>query len=166
MNIYSLSYTINSDALLSTMFFMILGVFFASSYTIFIKKFRGEFVLSLIDARAFDKSSAKSLSELGLDNGFLRRISINTKFLFSPDYYVVEVIEDIKSSENSETKEETKVKTLKYYVNEDFIPRLEAKYGNAGITIVQLIITIIAFFAVALILATVVPDFFEMFDAF
>ena len=140
----SLSYAISSEVLSSTMFFMILGIFLASAYTMFIKKFRGEFVLALINECAFDKDSAKSLSELGIKKSFLTSLFISKEFSFSPDYYVTE--------------------DGKYYINEEHIERLEAKYGNSGITIVQLIITIIAFFAVALFLAAFVPDVFDMFN--
>lgn len=143
MNIYSLSFSLDSDELLSTMLFMILGIFIASAYTVFIKKFRGEFVLALIEASAFDEASAKSLSDLGMEKGFIRKLTINTNFFFSPDYFTV----------NGETN--------KYYVNKDSISRLESKYGNSGITLVQLLITLIAFFAVALVLATIVPEILE-----
>ncbi len=149
----ALSVAVNSEALGSTMVYLILGILFASVYTMLIKRFRGEFVLSLINSKAFDEASAKSISDLGIECNSFRRFIINTKFFFSPDYYVV-----YGNEEASEEKEE------RYYVNEDSIEKLESKYGNSGITFIQLFITIIAFFAVALVIATVVPDILNMFD--
>ncbi len=146
MYTYSLSFSLNGDKLLSTMLFMMLGIFLASAYTVFIKKYRGEFVIALISAEAFDEKSAKSISDLGIKKDFLRKLAITKRFSFSPDYFILEG------------------ETPKYYVNKDFIPRLEAKYGNSGITFVHLLITIIAFLAVALILATAVPEFLNMFN--
>jgi DNA-directed RNA polymerase subunit N (RpoN/RPB10) len=145
MYTYLLSFSINKDELLSTMVFMILGIVLASAYTVFIKKYRGEFVLALIESAAFDEESAKSLDDLGINKGLFRRMAKNTKFFFSPDYYIIDG------------------DPIKYYVNKDSVSKLEAKYGNTGITFVQLLITIIAFFSVALILATVVPDLLNMF---
>jgi hypothetical protein len=142
---YSLSFSLDKDMLLSTMLLMMLGIIIASAYTIFIKKYLGEFVLALIDAEAFDKESAKSISDLKIKKGFLRNLVIKKRFSFSPDYFIVEGDEK------------------KYYVNKDYISRLRAKYGNSNITFVHLLITIIAFLAVALILATAVPEFLNMF---
>ena len=143
---YALSFSVDSEQLLSTMLFLILGIFIASAYTTFIKKFRGEFVLFLIESEAFDEASAKTLGDFGMEKSFLRKLAINTRFSFSPDYFIVE----------GEEK--------KYYVNKEQTSKLEAKYGNAGITIVQLFITLIAFFFVALILSSVIPDFLNMFN--
>ena len=150
----ALSIAVNSEALGSTMVYLILGILFASGYTMLIKRFRGEFVLSLIDSKAFDEASAKSISDLGIECNSFRRFIIKTKFFFSPDYYVVYGNEEKASEEKEE----------RYYVNEDSIEKLESKYSNSGITFIQLFITIIAFFAVALVIATVVPDILNMFD--
>ncbi len=143
---YSLSFSINSEALLSTMLLMMLGIFLASAYTVFIKKYRGEFVLALIAAGAFDEDSAKSIADLKIKQGFLRNLVIKKRFSFSPDYYVIEG------------------EIPKYYVNKEYISRLEAKYGNSNITFVHLLITVIAFLAVALILATAVPEILNLFN--
>ncbi len=151
-NIASLSIYSDSEKLGTTVLFLILGVILASAYTAFIKKFRGEFVLALIESEAFDEKSAKSLSELGIKNSFFRKISIETKFFFSPDYF--EVI-----SSKSKDKE-----NVKYYVNEEAADRLKSKYGNSEITFIQLLITLIAILAVALVLATAVPDILSMFN--
>ncbi len=149
-NIVSLRIHADTEKLGFTVLFLIIGVILASSYTAFIKKFRGEFVLSLIEAEAFDKESAKTLSELGIKNSFFRRISIETKFFFSPDYFSI----------SSDSKDE---ESTRYYVNEEYIERLKAKYGNSEITLIQLIITLIAIFAVALVLVTAVPEILSMF---
>ena len=132
--------SVNSKNFTATMLFMLLGIFFAYIYTSFIKKFRGQFVLALIDSCAFSKESAKSLSELGIKNDFLSKLSIKTSFYFTNDYFFFEALED--------TNSESPKKGMKYYINEDDVDRLKAKYGNSGITIIQLIITIIAFLAV------------------
>lgn len=144
MSVFSLSYSIDSNDLLSTMLFMMLGIFLASAYTTFIKKFRGEFVLALIETEAFDEASAKSLEELGIKKSFIRSRAINTKFFFSPDYFVLDGEDE------------------KYYIDKENIPRLKAKYGNAEITLVQLFITVIAFLSVALVMATLVPEILNM----
>ena len=148
----SLSIAVDGDKLTSSMLLMLLGILLASMYIIFIKKFRGEFVLALIEAGAFGEETAKSLSELEIKDSFLRRFFVNTKFAFSPDYFSISA-SDVEEAE----------KGMKYYVNEDDIEKLNAKYGNSGITFIQLLITIIAFFSVALVLVTAIPQILNMF---
>ncbi len=149
INNITLSVTINSEALRSTMGFLILGIFFAAAYTMLIKKFRGEFILALIETQAFCVSTAKTLSELGFESSRLRNFFIEKKFFFTPDYFIV-----------NEGEEEEK----RFFVEEKHVERLEAKYGNSGITFVQLLITIIAFFSVALIMATAIPEILNDFN--
>ena len=144
----SFAITVDGNDLGRIMFLMILGIFFAAAYTIFIKKLRGEFVLALIDSEAFDETSAKTLSELKIKPSKMRNFLINKNFFFVPDYHIV-------ASENSEPK---------YFVDENNLKKLESKYANSGITFVQLLVTIIAFFAVALVLAAVVPDILNTFN--
>ncbi len=142
INNIALSVAINSGVLRSTMIYLILGIFFASAYTMLIKRFRGEFILALIEAQAFCDSSAKTISELGIKSSRLGNFFIETKFFFTPDYFIVDESE----------------KEKRYYVDEKYVDRLESKYGNSGITFIQLLITIIAFFAVALVMSTAIPD--------
>lgn len=143
---YNNAFSVDSKNLLSTMVLLILGIFIAAAYTTFIKKFKGEFVLSLIRSEAFDEASAKSLSELGIEKNFFKKLVLKNTLSFSPDYFVV------------------KGETEKYFVDREYIQKLEAKYGNTGITIVHLFITLIAFFSVALVLASVIPGILNMFN--
>ncbi len=146
MSTLTLQFSIDDKNFITTMILLMLGILIASLYTIFIKKFRGEFVMALIDAGAFNEETAKSTNELGIKFNGLQKMIIEIKFSFSPDYKV--------TNENEK----------KYYVKEDDIPRLTSKYGKSGITLIQLFITIIAFFAVALVMATIIPDILNMFN--
>ncbi len=143
---YSLSISVNKENLFYVMICLIIGVMFASIYTIFIKKIRGEFIMALIDAGAFDEESSKTPSELGIRIGNFRKLFLKKSSAFSPDFFIV----------NSDTP--------RYYVKEDSIDKLTSKYGNSGITIIQLFLTLVALFAIALVMVTAVPEILNMFN--
>jgi hypothetical protein len=143
---YSLAITVDKENLIYVMICLIIGVMFASIYTIFIKKMRGEFVMALIDAGAFDEESSKTPSELGIKMGTFRKMFLKKSSAFSPDFFIV----------NGDTP--------RYYVKEDSIDKLTSKYGNSGITIIQLFLTLVAFLAIALVMVTAVPEILNMFN--
>jgi hypothetical protein len=107
---------------------------------------RGEFVMALIDAGAFDEESSKTPSELGIKMGTFRKMFLKKSSAFSPDFFIV----------NGDTP--------RYYVKEDSIDKLTSKYGNSGITIIQLFLTLVAFLAIALVMVTAVPEILNMFN--
>ncbi len=143
---YALSISVDKENLFYVMICLIIGVMIASIYTLFIKKVRGEFVMALIDAGAFDEETSKTPSELGIKIGKFKKLFLKKSSAFSPDFFVV----------NGDTP--------RYYVKEDAIGKLTSKYGNSGITIIQLLLTLIAFFAVTLVMVTAVPEILNMFN--
>jgi hypothetical protein len=143
---YSLAITVDKENLFYIMICLIIGVVFASIYTLFLKKIRGEFVMALIDAGAFDEETSKTPSELGIKVGNFRKLFLKKSSAFSPDFFIV------------------KGDTPKYYVKEESVDKLTSKYGNSGITIIQLFLTLIALFAIALVMVTAVPEILNMFN--
>ncbi len=141
-----------NEPLASILWPLISGVVLAACVVFFNKQTVGRFVKALFDAEASTPESAKTLAELGYDKNRLIRHALRPGAVLRKMVHV-------------SLEEADGVTTERYYIPEECAYRAEVTYNPDGSSVLTLVIAVVAFFAVAMILMSVIPDLIGMLTA-
>lgn len=173
----------NGITLTQLIWSLALGIFLASVCTYYVKAVLGKIVRALIEARAHDEQSAKSLKELDCDN-FFARFSLREGSSFSRTVAAVgassketsEGAEALPESAETEKADGAKEKgrrskaknnsDIRYYLPEEKLDKARSKYRDNGSTLFTVIITLVVVFFVTVICSYALPWLLKIVEGY
>jgi hypothetical protein len=126
---------------------LFVGIVLGSFGVWYSKRVLGSLVKALLEAKADSESNAKSMADLGLKNSVFYNFSLRKNGTYRK---IVHIAGDGSAR--------------KYYIPENMTFRADAVYNKRGTTIIGALVTILAFFVMALIVFTIVPDLIQMLE--
>ena len=121
------------------------GLALALIYTFYIKRVQGGLIRRLLAADALTEGSAVGLAALGYKNGVLLRHALREG---SPLSAVVQSTPDGR-----------------YFIPAEKVELAEKRYGNEGMSMFVMLISILVLFAVALVCVYVFPELIDWFES-
>ena len=121
------------------------GLALALIYTFYIKRVQGGLIRRLLAADALTEGSAVGLAALGYKNGVLRRHALREG---TPLSAVVQSTPDGR-----------------YFIPAEKVELAEKRYGNEGMSMFVMLISILVLFAVALVCVYVFPELIDWFES-
>ena len=121
------------------------GLALALIYTFYIKRVQGGLIRRLLAADALTEGSAVGLAALGYKNGVLLRHALREG---TPLSAVVQSTPDGR-----------------YFIPAEKVELAEKRYGNAGMSMFVMLISILVLFAVALVCVYVFPELIDWFES-
>ena len=121
------------------------GLALALIYTFYIKRVQGGLIRRLLAADALTEGSAVGLAALGYKNGVLLRHALREG---TPLSAVVQSTPDGR-----------------YFIPAEKVELAEKRYGNEGMSMFVMLISILVLFAVALVCVYVFPELIEWFES-
>lgn len=121
------------------------GLALALIYTFYIKRVQGGLIRRLLAADALTEGSAVGLAALGYKNGVLLRHALREG---TPLSAVVQSTPDGR-----------------YFIPAEKVELAEKRYGNEGMSMFVMLISILVLFAVALVCVYVFPELIDCFES-
>ncbi|HJA58028.1 MAG TPA: hypothetical protein H9665_00160 [Firmicutes bacterium] len=121
------------------------GLALALIYTFYIKRVQGGLIRRLLAADALTEGSAVGLAALGYKNGVLLRHALREG---TPLSAVVQSTPDGR-----------------YFIPAEKVELAEKRYGNEGMSMFVMLISILVLFAVALVCVYVFPELIDWFES-
>ena len=121
------------------------GLALALIYTFYIKRVQGGLIRPLLAADALTEGSAVGLAALGYKNGVLLRHALREG---TPLSAVVQSTPDGR-----------------YFIPAEKVELAEKRYGNEGMSMFVMLISILVLFAVALVCVYVFPELIDWFES-
>ena len=121
------------------------GLALALIYTFYIKRVQGGLIRRLLAADALTEGSAVGLAALGYKNGVLLRHALREG---TPLSAVVQSTPDGR-----------------YFIPAEKVELAEKRYGNEGMSMFVMLISILDLFAVALVCVYVFPELIDWFES-
>ena len=121
------------------------GLALALIYTFYIKRVQGGLIRRLLAADALTEGSAVGLAALGYKNGVLLRHALREG---TPLSAVVQSTPDGR-----------------YFIPAEKVELAEKRYGNEGMAMFVMLISILVLFAVALVCVYVFPELIDWFES-
>ena len=121
------------------------GLALALIYTFYIKRVQGGLIRRLLAADALTEGSAGGLAALGYKNGVLLRHALREG---TPLSAVVQSTPDGR-----------------YFIPAEKVELAEKRYGNEGMSMFVMLISILVLFAVALVCVYVFPELIDWFES-
>ena len=121
------------------------GLALALIYTFYIKRVQGGLIRRLLAADALTEGSAVGLAALGYKNGVLLRHALREG---TPLSAVVQSTPDGR-----------------YFIPAEKVELAEKRYGNEGMSMFVMLISILGLFAVALVCVYVFPELIDWFES-
>lgn len=121
------------------------GLALALIYTFYIKRVQGSLIRRLLAADALTEGSAVGLAALGYKNGVLLRHALREG---TPLSAVVQSTPDGR-----------------YFIPAEKVELAEKRYGNEGMSMFVMLISILVLFAVALVCVYVFPELIDWFES-
>ena len=121
------------------------GLALALIYTFYIKRVQGGLIRRLLAADALTEGSAVGLAALGYKNGVLLRHALREGTSLSA---VVQSTPDGR-----------------YFIPAEKVELAEKRYGNEGMSMFVMLISILVLFAVALVCVYVFPELIDWFES-
>lgn len=121
------------------------GLALALIYTFYIKRVQGGLIRRLLAADALTEGSAVGLAALGYKNGVLLRNALREG---TPLSAVVQSTPDGR-----------------YFIPAEKVELAEKRYGNEGMSMFVMLISILVLFAVALVCVYVFPELIDWFES-
>ena len=121
------------------------GLALALIYTFYIKRVQGGLIRRLLAADALTEGSAVGLAALGYKNGVLLRHALREG---TPLSAVVQSTPDGR-----------------YFIPAEKVELAEKRYGNVGMSMFVMLISILVLFAVALVCVYVFPELIDWFES-
>ena len=121
------------------------GLALALIYTFYIKRVQGGLIRRLLAADALTEGSAVGLAALGYKNGVLLRHALREG---TPLSAVVQSTPDGR-----------------YFIPAEKVELAEKRYGNEGMSMFVMLISILVLFAVALVCVYVCPELIDWFES-
>ena len=121
------------------------GLALALIYTFYIKRVQGGLIRRLLAADALTEGSAVGLAALGYKNGVLLRHALREG---TPLSAVVQSTPDGR-----------------YFIPAEKVELAEKRYGNEGMSMFVMVISILVLFAVALVCVYVFPELIDWFES-
>ena len=121
------------------------GLALALIYTFYIKRVHGGLIRRLLAADALTEGSAVGLAALGYKNGVLLRHALREG---TPLSAVVQSTPDGR-----------------YFIPAEKVELAEKRYGNEGMSMFVMLISILVLFAVALVCVYVFPELIDWFES-
>lgn len=146
----------------SIIWLVFFGICFSAFYAYFTKHFLGGIVRRLVEKSAFDDASAKSLYELG----YGRLSAFVLRRFLKQGGVLRRYISVVFPEENKQTDllVSTDTVTQKYYLVEQTRETATKRYDDKGSSLGALLLTIVVFFALAIVSILVVPLFAGIFS--
>lgn len=132
---------------------LFIGFMIAIGVTLYNKIVLGTIVRSLIDRQAFCEEDSLTASEVGCNNIFIR-------FALRRGGSFRRIVRMTGDTEYEQVKGD--FTTARYYIPSENVHRAEMIYGKAGASVFSVLLSILAFLAVAFISFIVIPDLIQM----
>ncbi len=129
-----------------------IGIVIASLITFYQRNIPGGFVRALLRAEALSPETAKTLAELGYGKSPLVKFELRHGTVMKKTVQQTEAGEGIDAA-------------ARYYIPEDLKYRAEARYQNKGNGPLQLVLTVVLSFGLAILLMKLIPVVLSMIDA-
>ncbi len=132
---------------------LFIGFLIGIGATIYNKVILGALTRSIIDRQIFNEDAALSLEQLGHANPFVK-FALRRGGTFRR---IVRMCGDSADGDSS-----LSVSRGKFFIPEENIPRAEKIYGNLGVSIPSILLSVLAFLVVTLLALIVVPDLIQL----
>lgn len=158
---------------------MFLGIIIGAFVILYNKSILGAFVRKLLETKAYETESAKTLEETGFSKNLFVKFSLRIKSTYrkiiqaSPVKNANETDSGTPSPENikeeskkKQRQKQLKLSELKFYIPQEMTARADSIYNNKGTSLLIVIMTIALFLTVAILSFTVIPDLVQMLKNF
>ncbi len=136
---------------------LFIGFLIAIAVSVYHKLVLGSLISALVRGEAFTEDTARSAAELGC-KGPLVRFALRKNSTFRR---VVRMKGDTDA-----TRCDTSFDEAKFYLPEENIRRAENLYGKSGLTLGNVLLSVAAFFVLAIVAFIVIPDLLQMLSNF
>ncbi len=132
---------------------LFIGFMIAIGVTLYNKIVLGTIVRGLIDRQAFCEDDALTAKAIGCNNIFIR-------FALRRGGSFRRIVRMTGDTETEQIKGD--FSTAKFYIPEENVHRAEMIYGKAGASVFSVLLSVLAFLAVAFVSFIVIPDLIQM----
>lgn len=136
---------------------LFIGFMIGIGVTIYNKLVLGSLVRELIEHGAHTEDRAMTAAEIGCANPFIR-------FALREGGSFRRIVRMKGDTDTERARED--FKTARYFIPDENVHRAEVIYGNTGTSVISVLLSILAFLAVAFVSFIVIPDLIQMLTNF
>ncbi len=136
---------------------LFIGFMIGIGVTLYNKFVLGSLIRGLIERGAHTADAALTATEIGCANPFVR-------FAMRKNSSLRRIVHVKGESDAKEFK--YSFQTAQFFIPDEMVHRAELVYGNAGTSVLSVLLAVLAFLVVALVSFIVVPDLIQMLNNF